>query len=230
MTTRLNKNIVADTVRRPANILILLFLLLAIGAGCLVHAWLTARYDFSRLKTREQLCLEHSSYAVLKEFDSIRKDLIFISQVPELQICLNEPDNHFIKQQISEGLTAFVKSKKIFDQVRYINETGQEVIRVDFNNGNPAIVPESGLQNKAKRYYFSDTMELDHEDIYFSPIDLNVEHGKIELPYKPMLRIATPLFDDKGNRKGIFILNLLVKYLPSLDSKTCASPKSSERV
>jgi PAS domain S-box-containing protein len=46
--------------------------------------------------------------------------------------------------------------------------------------------------------------------LYASKIDLNVEHGKIELPHKPELRIATPVMDVKGNRRGIVIINILM--------------------
>jgi PAS domain S-box-containing protein len=46
--------------------------------------------------------------------------------------------------------------------------------------------------------------------LYASKIDLNVEHGELERPFKPMLRIATPLADTSGNRRGIIIINILM--------------------
>ena len=49
-----------------------------------------------------------------------------------------------------------------------------------------------------------------------SKIDLNVENGEIEyinsMP-KAMLRIATPLFDDDGNKLGILIINYLANHM-----------------
>jgi len=52
-------------------------------------------------------------------------------------------------------------------------------------------------------------MKLAEGEIYISPFDLNIEHGKIEQPLKPMIRFATPIFDDTGTKKGMLILNYL---------------------
>jgi PAS domain S-box-containing protein len=43
-------------------------------------------------------------------------------------------------------------------------------------------------------------------------LDLNIEQDKIEEPYKPMLRIATPIFEGK-EKKGILILNYLAQEI-----------------
>lgn len=177
---------IISTLRRPGNIIVPALLFLLISLGCFLHAWLSAQSDLDRLKTKEQLCLNYGSDAVYQELDNIRKDLIFFSQAPELHILLNEPGNEMMKKQLEEGLTAFIRSKKIYDQIRYIGESGWELIRINYNSGNPYIVPRDKLQDKSKRYYFIDTMKLEPRKIYFSPIDLNIEHKKIEHPYKPM--------------------------------------------
>ncbi|MBI3752659.1 MAG: HAMP domain-containing protein [Deltaproteobacteria bacterium] len=44
-------------------------------------------------------------------------------------------------------------------------------------------------------------------------MDLNIERGEIEFPHKPVVRIATPVFDSLGNKKGIVIINLYSSYL-----------------
>jgi len=67
-------------------------------------------------------------------------------------------------------------------------------------------VPENKLQNKKHRYYFKKILEYDDE-IYISPIDLNVEDGKIDIPYNPVVRVGRKLKDNKG----IIILNYSVK-------------------
>src|SRR5205085_875061 len=40
-----------------------------------------------------------------------------------------------------------------------------------------------------------------------SPFDLNVEHEKIERPLKPAIRFATPVFDRRGVKRGVLVLN-----------------------
>ena len=38
-------------------------------------------------------------------------------------------------------------------------------------------------------------------------MELNVEHGVVEEPYRPVVRLATPIDDAAGRRRGIVILN-----------------------
>ncbi len=38
-------------------------------------------------------------------------------------------------------------------------------------------------------------------EIFISPLDLNIEQGKIEQPLKPMLRLGTLIFDSSDKKK-----------------------------
>jgi PAS domain S-box-containing protein len=96
------------------------------------------------------------------------------------------------------------KDNPQYDQIRYINENGQETFRVNWNG---AVVPGEELQDKADRPFFQAASTLAPGQIFISSIDLNVEKGKIERPIKPTLRLAMPLFDAAGRHRGIYIIN-----------------------
>ena len=100
----------------------------------------------------------------------------------------------------------FSKTKGLYDQVRFLDENGMEVIRVNFNQGQPYIVPKDKLQNKAKRYYFADTIKLDPGQVFCVTLDLNIERGQIEQPLKPMIRFGTPVAYTEGRKRGIVLL------------------------
>ena len=51
------------------------------------------------------------------------------------------------------------------------------------------------------------------DDIYISPLDLNVEQGRIETPFKPVMRFGTPIFAASGTAAGIVALNYLGQRL-----------------
>lgn len=51
------------------------------------------------------------------------------------------------------------------------------------------------------------------DTVYFSPLDLNIENGRIEHPVKPTIRVGTPVFDSAGRRRGLIVLNYLVERL-----------------
>ena len=84
-----------------------------------------------------------------------------------------------------------------------------EIIRVNYNQGIPAVVPQDKLQNKKHRYYFKDVFKLNKGEIFISPLDLNIENKQVERPLKPMIRVGTPIFDAAGNKRGIILLNYL---------------------
>ncbi|PUB88117.1 MAG: hypothetical protein DBP02_00025 [gamma proteobacterium symbiont of Ctena orbiculata] len=103
--------------------------------------------------------------------------------------------------------------KGIYDQVRFIDDSGRERVRANYRNGECKLVAEKGLQNKKTRYYYSDTYKLSRGEIFISPLDLNIERGAIERPLKPMIRIGTPVFNDGGEKLGIVLVNYFGKEL-----------------
>jgi len=115
--------------------------------------------------------------------------------------------------QHSLDYLAFSSRKQVYDQVRFIDNQGMERVRVNYNDGAPAIVAQEGLQDKSRRYYFRDTASLAHGEVYVSPFDLNIEYGQLEQPLKPMIRFVTPVADPEGNRRGVIVLNYLGKNL-----------------
>ncbi len=111
---------------------------------------------------------------------------------------------------LENSLLSLAQRNPAYDQVRWIDETGYEKIRISRGHGGPYIEPRQNLQDKSQRYYFKAASLLLPGELYASKIDLNVEHGELERPLKPMLRIATPLADTGGNRRGIIIINILM--------------------
>lgn len=98
-----------------------------------------------------------------------------------------------------------------FDQIRLLDNSGQEQIRVDLVNEKAQLIPQEELQNKAQRYYFSATQKMPPGQIYVSIMDLNIEQGVVEIPYTPTIRFATQLKDAQGNPAGVLVINYLAK-------------------
>ena len=81
------------------------------------------------------------------------------------------------------------------------------------DQGSLFVVDDQHLQDKSKKYYFTAAHSLLMGEVYISRLDLNMENGQIEIPLRPTLRVATPVQDSKGQRRGIFIVNISMKYL-----------------
>lgn len=167
--------------------------------------------DLHIVKAREVDQLNLQRAIIAGDFQAVADDLLMISKLSELQklVAGNSRD----KRGLENDLLAVSRAKKRYDQVRYLDATGTEVVRINFNQGQPAVVPADKLQNKAQRYYFRDTFELNRDELFISPLDLNIEHGQIEQPRKPMIRFGTPVSDQNGGKRGVLLVNYLANIL-----------------
>lgn len=94
-----------------------------------------------------------------------------------------------------------------FSQLRILGDEGVEEIRIDRTPDGLKVAGVGSLQDKSNRYYFTETAELSSGEVYISPIDLNVEQGVIEIPWRPTARLATPIKGLDG-RRGYLVFNL----------------------
>lgn len=116
------------------------------------------------------------------------------------------------KEELKRLFLSFSKSQKHYMQIRYIDKNGIEKIRIDrkLENTKPFVVPDKKLQDKSNRYYFSDSKQKELNKVWFSAIDLNIENGKVEIPYKPTFRAMLPI-SNNGKFDGIIIVNYFMK-------------------
>ncbi|HLP97596.1 MAG TPA: diguanylate cyclase [Sideroxyarcus sp.] len=169
-------------------------------------AQLDVNLRLERTKVREAAHIEIAKNRVLQDFSSVALDLHIIERLPALQRYL-DGGAAAQRDELIRFFLLLSKESARYDQIRYLDLNGQEVVRVNFNDGRPVVVPAGELQNKAGRYFFRDTLKLGRSEIFISPLDLNIEHDKLEIPYKPMIRFGMPVFDSAGHKKGIILLN-----------------------
>ena len=115
------------------------------------------------------------------------------------------------RHQLAESFRQFVEKKRVYDQIRFLDLSGMEVVRVNYQerDGSGVIVTDDELQQKQDRYYFQAALQLRPGQVFVSPFDLNVEDGQIEMPIKPTIRFAMPVVDAQGRKSGILVLNYL---------------------
>jgi diguanylate cyclase (GGDEF)-like protein len=140
-----------------------------------------------------------------------------INQVIRVLLYIYDQDNLLLEsgdfRRVTEEWINISNNFKIFDQIRFINTEGDEVIRIN-NQQTGAISSKSeDLQNKKDRYYFIETMQLPKMHLFLSPLDLNVENKQVEIPYKPMIRLSIPVYGSDNEIDGMIILNYLAENL-----------------
>ncbi len=201
------------------TLLILLFPVLLIG---MTIYYQQVSNDKAILEIQAIESLNGQNEQIINEFTYIVADLMYLAKQYGLQKLL---DNDMPAQRkfLAQEYRLFAAQKRFYDQIRFLDDTGMEIARANFNAGHPSIVPPSKLQSKSKRYYFKDTIMLFRDEVFISPFDLNIEKGQIEQPLKPMIRFGTPVFDHTKKKRGIVLLNYLGTNLLQKLDKTAVS-------
>ncbi|WP_223919743.1 response regulator [Aeromonas caviae] len=111
------------------------------------------------------------------------------------------------RDTLAVQFTILLNRNPDYAQVRWLAPDGMERVRIDRQGQRLWRVTDDQLQNKGERYYFRDAMALPWERVYVSPLDLNVEHGVIDRPFNPMIRIAKRLRLG-GRDLGLLLINV----------------------
>ncbi|MEG4860789.1 methyl-accepting chemotaxis protein [Microcoleus sp. K1-B6] len=182
--------------------------------------------------------VDSTANQMINKFDNLRADILFLRKTPPVQGMIRARAGNGVDKQTNSTYKDWVyrmqltflsmmEAKPYYMQLRYIDNSGKEIVRVDSDGTNIQVIPDSQLQNKADTDYFSETMKLKPGEVYVSSLNLNQERGKIEIPYKPTIRYATPIFDPKGERQGFLIANALGSTL--LDMVKNFNPELSDQ-
>ena len=156
------------------------------------------------LLKNEQNIISAENTIISNKINRISGDLLYVTDCLRLN---DDGTNNYA--DVEKLWLAFSNRRTLYDQIRFIDMEGNEVIRINYDPDGSLLVDQADLQNKKDRYYFTDTMKLKKDQIYISKLDLNVENDVIEDPIKPMLRISMPYYNSKGEQKGMIILNYL---------------------
>lgn len=108
-----------------------------------------------------------------------------------------------------DAFISLISRNPEYMQMRWIGDDGMERVRVDRTpDGGTRALPPRELQDKRNRYYVTGTLRLKFGEIFVSPLDLNIEHNQIEIPYRPVVRLGTRVYRSDGTANGMLILNV----------------------
>ena len=170
------------------------------------------RRQHAELASKQQEVIRAGAVSINRTLQQVGRDLLYLTGRLQSRHLIDAPDDDVIARVSGDWVT-FSQANQVYNKIRWIGETGKERIRIDYEEPTPKIVPPEKLQHKGKRYFFTATNELSPNEIYVSPLDLNVDNNQIEVPYHPNIRFGMPLFDSGGARRGIILINFSARNL-----------------
>ncbi|MDH3353176.1 MAG: cache domain-containing protein, partial [Nanoarchaeota archaeon] len=148
----------------------------------------------------------------------IGDELLFLSRMSSMKEVANSP-NHKGLENLKIDFLEFMGESQSYYQLRYIDESGNEVLKVENVGEISKVITEEEIQNKRDMDYFNGTASLSEGEIYLSELDLNIKQGKIENRgtkenpiYVPTLRVATPIYKKNKSLAGVLVLSIYADY------------------
>lgn len=168
---------------------------------------LIIRYDLQSYTLLRLEQIHHQNQSYINEFKSNQTQTI-------RTLAKNRSITNYLNDKTPEAeslLETFLLADTKIMQIRLIDAQGNERIRFDRDvHGLIRHIPALQLQNKAERPYFKQFIALPENSVGFSEFDLNIEHGKVEIPFNPTLRIGVPIY-NRGVKQGILVINYYMK-------------------
>lgn len=158
-------------------------------------------YQVTKSKFEEKLNLKKE--LILETFLPLLTDVQYLVTQPALKRFFQDSTH---KKYLTDEFLRFSQSSLNYDQIRLLNIDGKEIIRINQTADTVVVVPDNELQDKSKRNYFIKSKSITNGEVYLSSIDLNIENGEVEIPYKAVVRIIIPVYNGDV-RKGVLIIN-----------------------
>lgn len=204
-----------DTKKQLLGTFFKLFIPLAVASllvsGYLLFQEIDDQKDF--IKFDGITDVSSNSRAIERSLAGSVRNLLYLATDPELIKVLGKPPTSANLGKLSASYMRYSMAHPTYFKIRWIDEQGMERLIVRNMEGEISLADNRELENKQARYYFQQSIDLQPGEVYVSPLDLDVEHGKVLEPYLPVVRISTPILDAKQRRHGVLVITLNARDL-----------------
>ncbi|ACS81072.1 sensor domain-containing diguanylate cyclase [Maridesulfovibrio salexigens] len=172
-----------------------------------VSAWalLTQRTQYHKIVENHEVDLVKSNISAFNSWleSDIEYTAILAGLVEEQLTGPGDP--YAQRENIAELFSIFGSRCKGCVQLRYFSPEGMELVRINIDAGRPVRVAGNYLQDKSERSYIKEAAKL-KDEVYISSFDLNMEFGKVVIPYTPVIRIVKKVYAG-GMNSGFLVIN-----------------------
>ncbi|MEZ5589112.1 MAG: PAS domain S-box protein [Sedimenticolaceae bacterium] len=201
-----------DSVRFPRYEFLVLFLPVAVIVLVVGSSFATLRIDsqIEAVLDDDNTRLQYLGGFIGAQVSGSLNQLLAIADEPITRRAIESADAASLSS-LEGSLLGIARRNPYYQQIRWIDQSGRERVRISREDSEPFIVPTAELQDKSGRYYVKAAMALLPGELYISPLDFNVEHGEVEKPLRATLRIAKRVLDDQRRSSGILVFNIAMQ-------------------
>jgi putative methionine-R-sulfoxide reductase with GAF domain len=190
----------------------------ALTVAIISYYLLNQIYQNAYNTTATQITTENSEHllSVQTFLSEHSQDVMILSQLPDLNNLIvaqhTGADPSVVASDtalLKQDLQAFFDAHPVYDNVQFIDASGQEVAKVT------ASYISTTLQNKSSRPFFAIPAKMPAGSLYLSPLELEQDLGKIIVPNVPVVRFATPVYYN-NKLAGVVVANIVAKNFLSM--------------
>ena len=114
------------------------------------------------------------------------------------------------RRRMEQIFTAYLAATPEVFMVRFVGaaQEGQEILRVSRQEGHIVVAPPDRLQRKGDTPYMREALRLGDGHVFVSEVNLKREYGPVDVPHRPTIRYATPVYDPQGRVFGAIVINV----------------------
>jgi PAS domain S-box-containing protein len=154
-------------------------------------------------------------FIVSSAISNTSNDLHVIADADEMSSYLN--DSSPINLDAAEQLFyRIANNKPQFESVEFIDNSGQQIISLQRQNGNLVITEQANLMDKSSEDFFLTASTLSEDQLYILPLYFKSEDVNGTIIEKPMTGLVTTIYDQAETKRGYLFISYNADYLVSL--------------
>ncbi|WP_244511105.1 diguanylate cyclase [Vreelandella arcis] len=158
--------------------------------------------------------LKVSENTLWRDINETLSYALAIAEMPTIKALMTKDGKAGLGSPAPEQLTGFlstlIKHYPRYTKLMLIDNQGVEVLRIP---GDTPSDPRLARRDHANTDYFKSASELFARDLYISPPGRNLQYEIFSGEVIPVVNVATPVFDDQGERQGMVLLSLNWQHL-----------------
>ncbi|TDU31322.1 GAF domain-containing protein [Panacagrimonas perspica] len=152
------------------------------------YARVESQHQMDALIEAEQVRLRMAGQRLVETFTDAVVDLRVISSAPAIRDF--DPGQPQSRANAEALFASYVREDWAYDQLRLLDSKGMERVRVNRAPEGAQAIPVEALQDKSGRGDAVETLNLLARQTWVSRMELNIEHDVVEVPHRPVLRLA----------------------------------------
>lgn len=204
------QNLALGQGRMRACLAIATFLWVVNGLGFLAYYQWECRENVRLISDLKQDELEVQSRDLNILLSNVFTDVLTIRD--SLNISGLQSEEPASIQKAQRLFLSVANNKAVYDQISLLDSKGQEVVRIDHQNGKAVIVSHNDLRNQSAEEFFQKALEIDQNQVFLSKV-LQEVGGSSRIEKRPIIHISKPVVSEYGEVLFVMVIHYYAQQL-----------------